>query len=391
MDESPHPLPSNKKNNKGKKRKRSSKKSSPKKSSLSSSCDKKFNPSNINSKSVDQESEVFSPSKTTKHKANNFKVRSNDYPYPTDYNDHFETPKRAYEDIFPLLLESTQSTKRIQDKKGGCTETTIYDPYFCTGRAATLLNDVFQRHNKKLLTTMRIQHEKRDFYHDIRKKTVPDYDILITNPPYSGNHKERCLDFAVGQLKKYGRPFFLLMPNYVAMKEYFRKIVLDDEDASDSRRFQTLYIAPSPNHPYEYEHPEGTGHQTSPFASVWFCGLSYEEGKTGIKSLTDAFAKFHAHAQYPIGAPRIAASLQELIRTGGVSGEKRKNPRQRKKMRQQAMQRANNGTMGGSNAGANIRDNGGKQSRNNNKRTPGSHSFEHSKKRGNINKRRKSK
>ena len=31
-----------------------------------------------------------------------------------------------------------------------------------------------------------------------------------------------------------------------------------------------------PTVPYEYEHPEGTGHERPPFASIWYCGVGKE-------------------------------------------------------------------------------------------------------------------
>mmetsp|Transcript_20535 Transcript_20535/g.37045 ORF Transcript_20535/g.37045 Transcript_20535/m.37045 type:complete len:423 (+) Transcript_20535:145-1413(+) len=378
-----HPPPSNKKNKKGKNRKRSPKKSS-------SDCDgRSTSPPNSISKSDGHQhhADRKPPIKTTnaaKNNASNLKVRSGDYPYPTDYNDHFETPARAYDDIFPLLEyilakkqnpNSKQKSKHAKSKQDNKDEKVIYDPYYCTGRAATLLDGVFQRHKSNTISAkIRIQHEKRDFYHDIEEKTVPKYDILITNPPYSGNHKEQCLEFAVNQLTNHGRPFFLLMPNYIAMKEYFRKIVLD----GGSKKMDTFYIAPSSNHPYEYEHPEGTGHNTSPFASVWFCGLTYTDGKSNVTSVTDAFLKFHSSHSSPTGAPRIATGLQELIRIGGVSGEKRKNPRQRKKMRQEAMERANNAAGGGVGGGTTGSSDGGKAT--NDKRKSGSHGGQNSSK-----------
>lgn len=244
------------------------------------------------------------------------------FPYPTDYNDHFETPARAYEDILPLM----QYILVGKQKK----EATIYDPYYCAGRAATLLNDVFQK--RRLQQSIRIQHDKRDFYHDIQMNTVPQYDILVTNPPYSINHKERCLDYAVNQLKQYGRPYFLLMPNYVAMKEYYRKLVLNND------RIQTYYVLPSLTNPYEYDHPEGTGYDVPPFASIWFCGMAYTTDRTmtvGKSSIIDTFVKYHSDKGN--NTPQIVLTLQKLIHVGGVSGEKRKNPRQRRKMKQQAM------------------------------------------------------
>ena len=278
------------------------------------------------------------------------------YPFPTDYNDHFETPTRAYDDIYPLLEYVLTNKQKCKHNMSGSTNmATIYDPYYCAGRAGTLLNDLFQRHNSKRLssTSIRIQHEKRDFYKDIKQKTVPNHDILVTNPPYSEDHKERCLEFAVNQLKNHGRPFFLLMPNYIAMKEYFRKIVLFGE--GKKKRIQTFYITPSKQHQYEYDHPEGTGHKVSPFASVWFIGLSYADNEV-IKStnqvVIDAFTKFHTSGSKS-STSQIVSSLQNLIRIGAVSAEKRKNPRQRKKMKQQAMQRAAGATSGSS--GVNIR------------------------------------
>ena len=319
------------------------------------------------------------------------KIKFGKFPYPTDYNDHFETPARAYEDIFPLMEyilagKQKHDSKKMpaiaepQHKQGRTSEKVIYDPYYCAGRAATLLNGVFQRAKISTSTPIRIQHEKRDFYRDIKQNTVPQYDILVTNPPYSGDHKERCLDFAVSQLKIYGRPFFLLMPNYVAMKEYFRKTVL--EGSGSKKEIQTFYIAPSSTSPYEYDHPDGTGYLVSPFASVWICGLAYTERTANSKSVIDTFVKFHTlRDPSRKSTPRIVTSLQELISVGGVSGERRKNPRQRRKMRQQAMLGSNHDatTVGG--VKVDTDDTFGVQSTNK-KRKPGSGDIEQRRKDG---------
>ncbi len=277
------------------------------------------------------------------------------FPYPTDYNDHFETPARAYNDIFPLMefILAKKMKMKAHPPNGnrvGCHKSAIvYDPYYCAGRAAILLRKVFQRQNsRKSSMPIHIHHEKTDFYRDIQQNTVPPYDILVTNPPYSEDHKERCLEFAVNQLKNHGRPFCLLLPNYVATKEYYRKIVLGDRGNTESKKVQTFYITPSSNHPYEYDHPDGTGHAVSPFASVWFCGLSCE-GEMDTKDAVDKFVKFHSlRAPSPTGTPKIVTTLQELIQIGCVSGARRKNPRQRKKMRSQAIERTNAGAIVGS-------------------------------------------
>lgn len=266
------------------------------------------------------------------HHAKSSNWSSASYPYPTDYNDHFETPQRAYNDIYPLLQYCLARNKNNNNRSNEAA--IIYDPYFCTGSAATLMEKTFASNKQSLPlpTPVRIHHKKADFYADIKQNRIPQYDILVTNPPYSGNHKERCLEFAVNQLKSHGRPFFLLMPNYVSTKDYFKKI-------TSAKTVQVIYIAPSSNCPYEYIHPEGTGHAKSPFESVWFCGVS---GNEDMKALKEAFVKFHSkHSNSNVTpTPRWAESLQGLIRVGGVSGEKRKNPRQRKKMRLLAMQKS---------------------------------------------------
>lgn len=129
------------------------------------------------------------------------------FPYKVDYNDHFETPEVAYRDILPLL-DFVSGKSRV--------EHSIYDPYYCNGRFKTLMKE---------LGFSNVIHECRDFYKDIDKNQVPNHDTLITNPPYSDQHKEKCLEFVLEQLRSKGRPFFVLMPNYVAAREYYRKLV----------------------------------------------------------------------------------------------------------------------------------------------------------------------
>jgi hypothetical protein len=371
----PRQILSNKRNKKDKRRRRSSNKNQPDGDIESKSTSGKTRPT------VGGKEEAAAPKEATKRDHKRKKLGN--FPYPTDYNDHFETPKCAYYDILPLMeiiLARKQKNAESQNKQGCTNEKIIYDPYYCTGRAVTLLNDVLQ--HTKISTPIRIQHEKRDFYRDIKQNTVPQYDILVTNPPYSGDHKEQCLDFAVSQLKKYGRPFFLLMPNYVAMKEYFRKTVLNDNDGSGSKKeVQTFYIAPSSMSPYEYDHPDGTGYQVPPFASVWYCGLAYMERTSQSKSVIDTFVKFHSlRDPSRKGTPRIVKSLQELISIGGVSGERRKNPRQRRKMLQQAMMGSNRDATAVGSVGVNTGDTFGVQSTN--KRRKSGIDIEHRRKEG---------
>ena len=80
------------------------------------------------------------------------KWTSTAYPYKTDYNDHFETPLRAYEDIAPLLdIVGPQTSKDKTSRK----QHILYDPYYCDGQTITLL---------KNLNFTNVIHNKRDFY-----------------------------------------------------------------------------------------------------------------------------------------------------------------------------------------------------------------------------------
>ena len=134
------------------------------------------------------------------------KIWKPSFDYKVDYNDHFETPQCAYEDILPLLDGLNKSRKNH----------VIYDPYYCNGRVAVLL---------KQLGFDQVIHAKRDFYKDVENNEVPEHDTLVTNPPYSENHKEKCIEFCIRQFQHEGKAFFLLMPNYVAAKNYFRSLL----------------------------------------------------------------------------------------------------------------------------------------------------------------------
>lgn len=101
------------------------------------------------------------------------------YPYDVDYCDHFETPLQAYEDIAPVIdvLCNLRNQPTVKENRS---QICVYDPYYCHGRAAELLSSLKFR---------KIAHEKRDFYDDIENERVPKHDILVTNPPFSDQHK----------------------------------------------------------------------------------------------------------------------------------------------------------------------------------------------------------
>lgn len=236
------------------------------------------------------------------------------FDYPVDYNDHFETPLVAYQDLLPLL-DAVQKGSNKKERKSHV----LYDPYYCNGRTAVYLNQ---------LGFESVVHAKRDFYKDIAAQQVPQHDTLITNPPYSDTHKEKCLEFCAQQFRSRKRPFFLLMPNYVAARSYYRRILGDLVN-------DVAYLIPSS--PYEYDHPEGTGHEIPPFASLWFCGVGRDQ--------IQLFQQIHA------GSATFVPSLEELEAKRAIPTEKRPNPRQRKKRKAAILAGQTSGSNSGTHSG----------------------------------------
>jgi hypothetical protein len=248
-------------------------------------------------------------------------------PFSADYNDHFETPQRAYADLAQAVIDRLiPAVNGSAPKELPRTSITLYDPYYCQGRTKELLQE---------LGFTSVVHDCRDFYRDIREKQVPHHDFLVTNPPYSESHKEQCLRFAFSQLQpreeEKGRSFGVLLPAYVTLRQYYRQIlnefhVSDDDTAgtttiaptSTQKRICVFYVVP--HVAYEYDHPEGTGKDQVPFVSLWICGVQYQHAQ-------QIFQQYERQSRLNY---RLFRSIRELEIHGIVSGVKRPNPRQRR-------------------------------------------------------------
>lgn len=84
--------------------------------------------------------------------------------FDVDYNDHFETPRIAYEDLQPAL---NALLPHLQVTTSSCT---IYDPYYCQGQMVAYMQDL-GFHN--------VINMNRDFYRDVRSKAVPGNPFRI--------------------------------------------------------------------------------------------------------------------------------------------------------------------------------------------------------------------
>ena len=146
---------------------------------------------------------------------------------------------------------------------------------------------------------MNVINENKDFYERIRNNELPEFDVLVTNPPYSATHMEKLIDFCC----KLSKPWFLLLPNYVYTKPYYNKFleVISTKpttsipsDISNEKsqmiKFYALgeinykchpfYIIPNQNR-YLYTTPKGRRQKksskfTSPFPTFWYCNLTFD-------------------------------------------------------------------------------------------------------------------
>jgi len=110
-----------------------------------------------------------------------------------------------------------------------------------------------------------IYNENEDFYTSSRFKDFSLFDIVITNPPYSSNHKERCMKW----LRKTKKPFFCLMWKFAANKKWYR------EGLSNQINTKDLYIYPKDKTRYDFKNPSGKGiHGGSPYVPLWFINTS---------------------------------------------------------------------------------------------------------------------
>jgi len=178
--------------------------------------------------------------------------------------DHCETAPEAYAHIASVLHQIATGIgvepARLR----------IYDPYYCNGAVVRHLG---------ALGFPSVHNENEDFYAVLDAGRVPEHDVVVTNPPYSGTHPQRLLRF----LADNGKPWLALMPNWVYAKDYY---------APALQGVPTFYLVPRKR--YYYWTPRGRradvssggakakthghtnaalGARTAPFISFWYGGL----------------------------------------------------------------------------------------------------------------------
>jgi hypothetical protein len=212
------------------------------------------------------------------------------FPFPTVADDHCESPVEAYADIAPFL-------KHLQEHNpDGHANLRIYDPYYCDGSVIRHLAS---------LGFPNVYNRKEDCYEtwrtkdDTKSKTLSQFDVLVTNPPYSGDHMERLLTFVASS--QWGdRPWFLLLPNFVHKKDYYQQLLLQrsitvkDRHRNPNDTIRPFYLVPDKR--YIYVPPKqfraakksDVHKKSSPFVSMWYCwGGSPTRNEALIRSFYD--------------------------------------------------------------------------------------------------------
>lgn len=167
------------------------------------------------------------------------------FPYETIQIDHCETPREAYADIVPIL-------KRLTPKNA---ELRVYDPFFCDGAV--------KRHLESL-GFADVYNEREDFWQVAAENRMPPFDVLVTNPPFSGDNIEKLINICL----KLDKPFFMLVPNWMYTKDWFV--------SSGAQAREPLLVVPQKR--YEFHSPvhlrtvaSKAQLSTSPFVTIWFC------------------------------------------------------------------------------------------------------------------------
>ena len=126
--------------------------------------------------------------------------------WDAEETDHCETPRAAFEDAAPFLRALARSLGKLDS------ELVIWDPFFCEGAAA--------KHFQALGFTS-IHHAREDFYDLIKRGREPVHDVLLTNPPFSGTHMQKLLEYCS---REGASPYMLLLPAFVANKRWYHEL-----------------------------------------------------------------------------------------------------------------------------------------------------------------------
>ena len=194
------------------------------------------------------------------------------FPFETDPDDHCESPLEAYQDIVPLLQAVADchiASARGKSKKSMPSRNVrIYDPYFCNGGVVKHLNQ---------LGFPNVHNQMDDCYQVWQNSTrYPDFDVLVTNPPYSSHHIEELIRHLTStnsnkrtspSLFPSHRPWMLLLPQWVHKKDYYVEATKDIQPFYLVPHKRYVYVPPAS---FRERKRSDTHKKSSPFVSMWY-------------------------------------------------------------------------------------------------------------------------
>lgn len=154
-----------------------------------------------------------------------------------------------------------------------------------------------------------------DFYRVVKENRLPDFDVLVTNPPYSSDHPARLIEF----VKQCGKPWALLMPNWVYMKEYYDRAIQGAIYVAPRKRY--YYWTPKALKRAKHTHSGPMGERTSPFISFWYIGpggfqdaIVRQWGKVGGRRETSGASKetSEKHATLCLSTARLPPGAMDM-------------------------------------------------------------------------------
>lgn len=191
------------------------------------------------------------------------------FPFPVDPDDHCESPLEAYRDILPLLQFLA---RRLHG--GTQQQLSIYDPYYCNGTVIRHLAElgfpsVYNRREDcyKVWAEYQLQQSSQTYSDNDNNNIVSSYDILLTNPPYSGDHIERLVQFVT--TTNTDRPWFLLLPQWVHKKDYYIRATAATPPFYVIPRHRRYVYTPPPH--YRAQKRSDVHKRSSPFMTMWYC------------------------------------------------------------------------------------------------------------------------
>lgn len=158
--------------------------------------------------------------------------------------DDRETLLKALEDILPII------NAIVLYKQCSFEDIQIYDPYYCNGNIKLRLQSLGLNINS-------IQNDPIDCYYAQKNNLIRPFDLLLSNPPYSGDHIRRCIQYSI----KINKPWILLLPSNVMHRPWFNEVI---------KNYSILYIAPLEKYIFEVNN---TNISHVPMVTIWFLGI----------------------------------------------------------------------------------------------------------------------